>query len=175
MIRSIFRSLLLLSITSAIGCAGGPIDAKASRDPGLERIATAFTKLVDDAYADKSVRWVSGWDGNDLVKESKDGKTIGLCWQWQEHVWLSLLPMIRRESWRAAKININRDWFSEHNAVAIWDPRKSGRDLSLNPPTEGAYVLDPWVNGKAEIYRLADWINFPVITWEGPHIEMSSP
>lgn len=154
-------------------CRTGPITPEDLPEPALVTIQAELDRVVARAYEDTDARWVHGWDGNDEVKATgEDGSVMGYCWHWQERVFAEMAATVRAEGWDLVRININRDWFSEHHAVAVWDPRIIQRDELLEKK-EPVWVLDPWLEGKPQILSLRDWLAIPVIVFESAGLEIA--
>ncbi|MEZ6196671.1 MAG: hypothetical protein R3F20_13250 [Planctomycetota bacterium] len=166
--------IVLVFVLGLLGaCRSGPLTAADRPEPALAAIQTALEAVVARADAERGVHWVHGWDGNDAVKESgEDGTVMGYCWHWQERVLAEMAAPVRAEGWDLVRININRGWFSEHHAVAVWDPERIDRDRILREPRAPVWVLDPWLHGRPEIYALADWLAIPVIVFEPAGLEV---
>lgn len=153
------------------GCATPP-HPPANDDPqALRTIRAAFNDVVARAKSDPKIRWVSGWDGNSEIEKNPGPDIKGLCWEWQELVFSEIAPVAARVHWQIAKININRGWFSEHNAVVVWDAQRTDRKALLENGGNAAWVLDPWQNGAPDIFTLADWLDIPVIVFESAGLE----
>jgi hypothetical protein len=166
----IVLGLVLLSVVAA--CRTGAIPENELPREELVGIQRALRELVVRAQKDPQVRWVHGWDGNDAVKAvGEDGSVMGYCWHWQERVYREMAPVVRAQGWDLVRININRSYFSEHHAVAVWDPRELRREelLSRQKPV---WVLDPWLEGKPQILSLEDWLSIPVIVFEPAGLEI---
>ncbi|MEE9390994.1 MAG: hypothetical protein V3W41_00645 [Planctomycetota bacterium] len=163
-------AVVLLTLLSLTACHSA-VDASAEGPAELGVIQQSLTRIVAEADANTRVSWVHGWGGNGDVKNCQDGSVMGYCWQWQELIYQRVGPEVRRVGWEAARININNDWFSEHHAVVVFDPKIISRDKLLGSPDLNGWVLDPWLHGKPEIYRLQDWLGSPVIVFESAALE----
>jgi hypothetical protein len=172
--RALSISLLAWGAALLAGCASDPVNPAALHDPALRAIHAELVRVVERAAHDPRYRWVSGWDGNDQVKESP-ATVRGLCWEWQELVYAEVAPTVHRVGWDLVRININKDVFSEHNAVAVFDPARTRRADLLAQEDPEAWVLDPWTRGAADVYRLADWLDLPWIVFAPAQLEIPAP
>ena len=166
------RSTLLIALLALVSCASQPIDADAITDPALSAIRDQFRIVVADTLADPRTRWVAGWSGNSQVEDCPDGSVKGLCWQWQELVFARMQPTVHRVGWELVRININRDIFSEHKAVGVFNPLTIDRERLLSSDDPRAWVLDAWMHGAPDIYRLGDWVDLPWIVFEPAALEI---
>ena len=166
--------IVLLVIPFLAACAS-PTRVTEGAPEGLRSIVAAFSQTVEVARRDQDVTWVHGWDGNDRIAAEGGGNLRGLCYEWQELVYRSVGPVAARVGWRASMIAVNEDWFSEHHAVMVHD-RNLGdpHDVLARRSTE-AWVLDPWIHGEAEVYRLQDWLAIPWIVFAPARIEPDEP
>lgn len=148
------------------GCAARPdrVDARSAPDPELAAIAASFQRTVERLKSADDAIWHDGWMGNIAVNTSTDrgGVThIGLCYQWRDAVYRGVVFDVKGAGWNCAGIAINRGTRHEHHAVLVARPDLTPADLLPDPPERGAYVLDAWSRGRADIYRLKDWITLP--------------
>lgn len=157
------RFFLLLTFALLVGCSANPalIDPATAPDPELAEIAVSFERTVDRLTSAEDADWRAGWFGNVLVNTASDGRSIGLCHQWRDAVYRGVVFDVRRLGWTCGGVTINRGTSHEHHAVLVARPELGPSDLLPEPPESGAYVLDAWSRGKADIYRLKDWIELP--------------
>lgn len=144
-------------------CAGiHPLEPGRLENAPLAEIHQAFERGVAQIKANPNDRWRSGWMGNIWVNLSDDGSQ-GLCYQWQQVVYRTVLPTVKKMGWHATGIMINFGTINEHHAVLVFDPGKVRQDQLLSAPAgKPAYVLDAWRRGRADIYRLDDWLQLPM-------------
>ncbi len=149
--------MLLGFVTLLAGC--GPRPMGLTNNEALERIRADYVQLVNTALASDETAWHSGWIGNWIVNWRGRESTRGLCYHWQELVYVGLGPSVEREGWQRVGVQMNRDHHSEHHAVVVFDPDviKQEELLSHAPPTP-AYVFDAWRNGRPEVYAIDDWL-----------------
>lgn len=152
-------------------CSPAPLRRSEMQEPELRTIHAAFQEAIDKAKQDGEATWHNGWLGNVLVNLS-GGDNLGLCYHWQEWTYQTMYPAVRSTGWELCGIAINVGWSSEHHSVLIWDPRRVARADLLNPSGIAAgYVLDAWRRGAADIYRLEDWLDLPLLTCAPASIE----
>ena len=143
------------------GCLVQAVKQENLKDPALTRIHQAFVTTVNRAQSDSQRAWQNGRLGN-MVVNIIGGENVGLCYQWQELVYVGIQPALRQTGWQARGISINKGTFFEHHAVVVYNPNISSPDTLLQKPDQqGVYVLDPWESGKANIYTLSDWLKKP--------------
>lgn len=156
--------LLALSLALAGGCAhnGRPIVAADAPDPELAPIAEAFAETVQRVRADPALVWHAGWIGNIRVNIG-EGRNRGLCYHWRDAVYDGVLPLTRQLGWEATFIAVNLAMYGEHHAVLVYDVHRFGPPGPPidDPPDTGAYVLDAWRRGKADIYPMREWLELP--------------
>jgi len=141
------------------------------REPELREIHAAMVDTVARAHADPDIDWKSGWVGNFLVHMTDD-KTRGLCYEWQAIVYEGVRATVERVGWEATGIGINVDAWGEHHAVLVYAP--GALDPGTVPsasPDASAYVLDAWKHGQPDIFRLAEWVELPLILSSPPERE----
>ena len=163
------KSVLFLILSSGLLCActATPV-APDDMPPALQRIDEVYRGVVEEAYADPEVEWENGWYGNYLVHLDRD-KRRGLCWEWQELVFARVHPIATQVGWGIVGITINNGSFSEHHAVVVYDrARASQDDILRDDGSPHAWVLDAWANGRAEIFRVSEWIDNPLIVFSDP-------
>ena len=166
--RSIICCFALLTLSACVS----PVIVNSRQEPELAQIRETFAACVERAHADPEVRWVHGWAGNSAIEARPDGSIMGYCYEWQELVHDNLAEVVRGLGWDLVKVNINRDWFSEHHAVIVFDPGRISREELLVRFGPGAWVLDAWQRGRADIYTLEDWVSIPVIVFEPASLEL---
>ncbi|MEZ6241490.1 MAG: hypothetical protein R3B57_00450 [Phycisphaerales bacterium] len=155
------RLLLLLAIPLAWGCAARtpPIDPARAEDPEIRGIARAFEATVQRLREDPDTHWHTGWTGN-IAVHMLGANNKGLCHQWRDEVYTGVAPTTRDLGWIATTIVINWGDAGEHNAVVVYDPARWHRAPPLDEAPElGAYVLDAWRRGRADIYTLRGWLS----------------
>lgn len=154
--------IILLSLLAS-ACMVQPIKRENLRDPAIGVIREAFVQLLKRAKSDPKHDWHNGRTGN-MVVNTVGGNNVGLCYQWQELVYVGIQPALRKTGWRALGVSINKGTYFEHHAVVVFNPKKINPDTLLQHPGQaGVYVLDPWESGKPYIYTLADWLQKPWI------------
>jgi hypothetical protein len=170
------RAVLTLTLALLSACGSTPPLAREEiTDPDLAAIRRAFEDTVRSAREDPDVNWRSGWLGNVGILIGGDGER-GLCYEWQGLVYGGVLGTVRCVGWEATGISINRRTASEHHAVVVWDPDRIAREALLEASPEApAYVLDAWKRGEADVYRLADWLDLPLLVRVAPRLEEPYP
>ena len=164
--------ILLAVLLLPMGCVS-PIVVDSKKQPELSAIRAEFSAIVARAHEDEDVEWVSGWAGNSAIKETgEDGSMMGYCYEWQELVYEEIASCVRAQGWNLVKININRDWFSEHHAVVVFDEALISQEELLTKTGPGAYVLDAWQRGHADVFTLENWLSIPVIVFETAALEL---
>jgi hypothetical protein len=159
----------LCAATALTACAArpAPIDPATAPDPQVAPIAAAFERTVEALRDDPDLDWHAGWTGNIAVNLGNP-KDRGLCHQWRDAVYRGVLFDVRAQGWTARGITVNHGYAGEHHAVLVHDPILGPGSMLPHPPETGAYVLDAWRRGRADIYRLADWITLPMRTNSAP-------
>ena len=162
MTRTVLAGLVLL----VGGCTARPdrVDAANAPDPELAEIAASFERAVERLTSADDAVWHDGWTGNIIVNTSNnrgDARHIGLCYQWRDAIYRGVVFDVKGVGWNCGGVAINRGTRHEHHAVLVARPDLSPQDLLPDPPETGAYVLDAWGRGRADIYRLKDWITLP--------------
>jgi hypothetical protein len=153
--------LIILSLITA--CTTTPVQQDGLHDSSLQQILAVYRQAVSEVDLDSQHVWHSGWVGNIWVNLGDDSN-MGLCYHWQQLTYDAIATTVQSVQWDATGIAINYDTLNEHNAVLVYDPQKIARDeLLSNPALEGAYVLDPWPTGKADVYILSDWLAMPLL------------
>ena len=166
------RTLTILMLICLGGCVS-PVKVDAKASPELAKIRDKFQHIVQTAHADENVEWVHGWSGNSAIAETgQDGTIMGYCYEWQELVYDKIKQTVKELEWDLVKININRDVFSEHHAVVVYDPKVISQKELLTR-FEPAWVLDAWQEGKADIFSLEEWLSIPVIVFEAAALEVA--
>jgi hypothetical protein len=140
-------------------------------EPELRTIHRAFEEAIEEADADPSSSWYSGVAGNFWVN-LWGRSNYGLCYQWQEMVFAGVRSTVRSLDWETCGIQVNGGTMHEHHAVLVFDPQLVRTDHLLGPPpAEPVYVLDGWRRGRADIYRLVDWLELPSRIAVPPELE----
>ncbi|MBL8765142.1 MAG: hypothetical protein JNM07_12825 [Phycisphaerae bacterium] len=152
---------MLVGVTGA-GCAPAPLARSDLGGPELRAIHDAFVRTVARTYADPDRSWSSGWAGNVWVNFA-GGTNRGLCYEWRDAVYDGVKDAVAARGWDLTGIAINVGTGSEHHAVLVFDPRVVGRErLLAQPAPRHGYVLDAWLRGGPDIWRLDDWVNIPL-------------
>lgn len=155
--------LYLITLHALAGCAAPPVAPDNLSDPALRHIHTAFVRTVEAAHRDPQTQWHSGWVGNMRINLAGT-RQRGLCYHWQALVYRGVLATVRREGWHATGIMINFGTRNEHHAVLVFDPKEVQQSsLLASPQGKPAWVLDAWRRGRADIYRLDDWLKLPLV------------
>lgn len=171
----VHKLLILVLVLSAGGCAVQPVEPGSLRDPALAKIHAAFVRTVEAARNDPANRWHSGWTGNIRVNLSGE-RDLGLCYQWQAWVYRGVLPTVHEVDWHATGIMINFGTKNEHHAVLVFDPKRVDQDkLLASPRDRPVWVLDAWRRGRADMYRLEDWLELPLIVWTPAKLTLVEP
>lgn len=162
-----------LAAIALAGCHTKPTPTSPDIDPDLRRIASAYAKTVASLHARPGETWRHDWHGN--IWPNVLGDTFGqkgLCYQWQEEVWLGIQPALRATGWQGVGIAANTGHWTEHHVVAVFDPaRLSASDLLHRAPPRPAWVLDPWHTGRAEVYTLDEWLTNGAAEWYSVALE----
>ncbi len=166
-------ALLLLALLCA-GCAS-PVAVRDGDPPELRQLADLYTRTVQETARDPRFEWVYGWDGNDRIAEEGNERLRGLCYEWQELIYRAIRPEAKRLGWKASMIAVNENWFSEHHAVLVHDPDRGDSGEVLARREEEAWVFDPWISGRPEVYRLRSWLAIPWIVFNPARIEPDEP
>lgn len=153
--------MVILATMGACAARPAPIDPATAPDPQIVPIAASFQRTLESLHADPDLRWHAGWTGNIAVNLGGPDDR-GLCHQWRDAVYTGVLFDVRAQGWTARGITVNHATPGEHHAVLVHAPTLSATDLLPDPPDAGAYVLDAWRRGRADIYRLADWVTLPL-------------
>lgn len=124
-------------------------------------IQQSYAATVKQANNDRKRLWQHGRLGNMTV--NLQGKpNVGLCYHWQEIVYVGIQPALLKTQWHAVGIAVNEGNFLEHHAVLVYDPLQVKFDQILAPTRQSmSYVLDPWKTGKPMIYSLKNWLILP--------------
>jgi hypothetical protein len=153
---------ILLLLLAGAGCAGPPSMGRDEiDDDGLRVIVEAYDRRVAEARADPELTWHSGWVGNvvSIVLGPAHG---GLCYHWQEWVYTGVRSTAWQVGWTVQGIALNVNRSGEHHAVLVFDPQRLEQPGPLVPaPARNAFVLDAWRRGRADVYRLPDWLAIP--------------
>lgn len=170
---SLLRCLFLVVVTSlTLGACASPLNLDRNAPPELRKLAAAYEVVVREALAAKEPEWVSGWDGNDRIAEEGRDHLKGLCYEWQELVYGRLAPRAKELGWSIAMIAVNESFFSEHHAVLVHAPERGSSVEVLAARDEAAWVFDPWVHGRPEVYSLKSWLAIPWIVFQPARIEV---
>jgi len=128
--------------------------------PDWQRIDAAYVSAVQAANDSGEQSWQSGWLGNVWVNYFPKG-SAGLCYQWQDLVFNAVAREAKSSPWKVGGIQVNKGTSKEHHAVLLYpaataEPVKLG-DLA-GKGGSGAWVLDPWLRGTADVYVLQEWL-----------------
>lgn len=164
--------LLLAGFGLVGGCADRTISVEEMREPQLRAIHAAMVRTIERAEADSTVKWHCGWTGNIAVNASETD--LGLCYQWRDLIWEGVYDTVKQQGWDATGVTISRGTWLEHHGVLVWDPKVITRDQLLIRTTQ-SYVLDGWARGKADVYRLDQWIDDQLAVAAPPRIRELSP
>lgn len=149
---SLFLGLFLTA------CVAKPIPDQSIQDTALKEIAQAYRTTIDQAYQSKDNTWLSGWAGNLYVNFNEEN-AYGLCYHWKKIVYAGVIETVTRVGWQATGIAVNEGTSHEHHSVLVYNPALfRHKDLSRPESHQLAYVLDPWREGKADIYTLDAWL-----------------
>jgi|GEM_PF-1429332 len=149
--------------------------------PGIGIIVLRYEKVVEDLHASPTETWHHDWTGN-IVPNTLGGRHKGLCFEWQERVWAGIADTVRRSGWRGVGLAANRNHWTEHHVVVVFDPtRTSAHDLLADPKAAGtldewtpktspstrgaAWVLDPWHTGMPMVYTMDEWLTHGTAEW----------
>jgi len=139
-------------------CVAKPIPYQSIQQSALKEIVQSYRVTVRQAYESKNNTWVSGWAGNMIVHLQAEN-TYGLCYHWKKIVYAGVIETATRVGWRVTGIVVNEATAHEHHSVLVYDPALfNQKDLSRPATHHLAYVLDPWREGKADIYTLDKWL-----------------
>jgi len=151
-------ALWVLLLVAVSGCAPPPLRPPQIRDPDLRVIRNRYQEIVAEAHRDPEFAWHAGPIGN-FVVNFVGVRHVGLCYDWQELIYDELLPTVQERGWELTGIKINEHTEHEHHAVIVFDPRRVEAEAILAAPdTATAWVLEPWRRGRADIYRVSDWL-----------------
>jgi hypothetical protein len=163
-----FAPIIILITCLLTGCLT-PVDVGTHRD--LSHIQREFDRVVADIHEREDEQWYSDWYGNFLVNGGGD-EARGLCWHWQEAVYMGMKPVIDAMGWQTVGMVLNGGQRLEHHAVLVFDPKriKASEILTRKPPRP-VWVLDAWRHGKSEIYHLDSWLKYGAILATTAEIE----
>ena len=157
-------SLTLLLFTLLSGCSLTPSHVKNISNNKLLEISHAYSATINRAHNDKNILWQHGRLGNITVNLEGE-PNVGLCYHWQEIVYVGIQKSIKSTGWRATGIAINEGSFQEHHAILVYDPLQIPFNQVLSEEnSSNSYVLDPWKSGEPRIYTLKSWLMLPFIT-----------
>lgn len=162
--------LMLLMIFSLSGCTLAPSHIKNINDNSLLEIQQAYIITITQANADNKKIWQHGRLGN-ITVNLEGAPNVGLCYHWQEIVYVGIQKSIKSTRWRAIGIAVNEGGFQEHHAILIYDPRQTPFTQIFNEQnTMDSYVLDPWKSGEPRIYTLKNWLTLPFSIEQQPRL-----
>jgi len=159
--RYFVNKLSILIFFGFSACSLTPGHIKSFHNDKLQKIHQSYVDTVKQANRDLNRHWQHGRLGNMTV--NLDGSpNVGLCYHWQEIVYVGIQPAIKKTGWRAVGIAINEGNFLEHHAVLVYDPQQVEFEKILKTQYQSnSYVLDPWKTGKPRIYSLKNWLALP--------------
>jgi len=158
------KKIVLVALLCLSACSASPTYIKNTKDNSLLTIKTAYTTTINQAYKDSNRIWQHGKLGNITVNLEGE-PNLGLCYHWQEIVYVGIQKSIKTTGWRATGIAINEGNFQEHHAVLVYNPSQTPFDFIFSKQhINNSYVLDPWQNGKPHIYTLENWLKLPFST-----------
>ena len=149
----VVTAVVMLSLTA---CGRARIAQSPTDAPGWAAIESAYVACVQGAYVQGNERWQNGWFGNIWVN-SFPRHAAGLCYQWQDLVFRAVAPESDPSLWVVRGIQVNRGTGKEHHAVLVHAAAHAPATVRDLPP-EGAWVLDPWLRGPADVYALGAWL-----------------
>lgn len=158
--RSVWVCVAGAAIVGSIsGCAQpAGLASEDITNPAMVEINRQFIEAVDRINSDPDKAWHSGWVGNVFVNVL-GGERRGLCYQWQERVYLEVNPTVERVGWKAVGLSVNNNVRHEHHAVLVFDPTLVSRERLLQQPMpRQGFVLDAWRRGKPDVYTLDTWL-----------------
>ena len=151
-------NITLLFTLLLTGCISLPLHNAGIDDPALQKIATRYEQVIKAAHNDPDTVWQSGWVGNMWIHYS-DNTQRGLCYEWKHLVYDGVVDTVHQVGWQARGIAVKEGTAHEHHAVIVFDPKRINADNLLHADYGQAYVLDAWLQGKADIFHLRDWLN----------------
>lgn len=161
MIKHVLLSPAMALCMLLAACGVSPLQPDNLQQAELRAIQQAYAETIRQARADHTSSWHSGPLGNLWVNYWGE-PNYGLCYQWQRLVYEGVHQRVEQLGWQASGIHINKGTDHEHHAVVVFDPGRTPREQLLERPgSAGAYVLDPWRSGQADIYSLSDWLQLP--------------
>lgn len=170
---------LLAVLFGLAGCVTDPVDVASTGEPALLEIHAAFDRAIARAADDPSLHWHSGHVGNAWVN-FWGANNRGLCYHWQERIYVEVRPTVERVGWKVCGVSVNRYTDNEHHAVLVWDPDRVARaEIAAALPGADAeaptYVLDAWRYGGADVWTLHDWLAIPSRVRTPPELEDVPP
>ncbi|MFK7959221.1 MAG: hypothetical protein AB8G96_01740 [Phycisphaerales bacterium] len=151
-------ALLLVGFGGLGGCLR-PLADPTGIDPALDDIVIAYRSTVAAALDDPQLDWHAGWLGNTAVEHGR-ADDVGYCWHWQTIVRDGVAEAVEDAGWAWRGIGAHQGHPLEHHALLVHDPRRvRAEDLLAGDPAAGtAWVLDPWIRGRPDVYDAAAWI-----------------
>ena len=157
------------------------------RRPGIGPIVLRYEMVVQDLRKSPTESWHHDWTGN-IIPNAIGGRHKGLCFEWQERVWAGIAETVRRAGWVGVGLAANRDHWTEHHVVVVFDPsRTSASDLLAKPTEAGdlenwkprpgasthgsAWILDPWHTGTPMVYTMQEWLTHGTAEWFAVELE----
>lgn len=164
-----------------------PVDrAVVTAEPAISSIVYRYERVVDDLSNSDTESWHHNWTGN-IVPNTLGGRHKGLCFEWQERVWAEIAPTVKRVGWKGVGLAANRDHWTEHHVIVVYDPARIHAGELLSPPLAAgenddwapkpgpkaarldpkapAWVLDPWHTGTPAVYTLKEWLTHGTAEW----------
>lgn len=157
--------ILILSMTVAatltfLGChTHPPLSIDELHEAGLSEFHDALNEAIHIAKSDPDQTWRHGWSATAIVRLDPHGSQ-GMCTQWQSLSYQAIRPLINDSPWAIYFIRNDHRGLLEHNAVILYrhDWLTPGRDLLDAEPGDPVYVVDPWPHGRADFFRLSEWL-----------------
>jgi len=162
--------LIIVFVLGLSACSLTPVYEKSRYNNGLNHILRAYEDTVSRAHADSNRSWQNGRLGN-LTVNLEGGTNVGLCYHWQEIVYVGIQKSVKTTGWRAVGIAINEGNFLEHHAVLVYDPKQLKFSQIMDKRFGSkSYVLDPWKSGKPLVYTLDNWLTLAVSIENQPRL-----
>ncbi|MFN8815480.1 MAG: hypothetical protein ACK5ZV_01985 [bacterium] len=139
------------------GCHPAPKE-DFSGDARLGPVVAAAEAAIAQVRDSGAEQWRAGWAGNAMVNVFGGGNR-GLCWHWQVLVYQAVAEAAERAGLAVMGINAHVGRMNEHHAVVVFDPAERGAaGLLRRPLPSRAWVIDAWLRGRADVYRLEEWV-----------------
>lgn len=172
----------------AAGCYTKPTPMDRSivtTEPTIASIVFRYERIISDLRNSDIEAWHHNWTGN-IIPNTLGGRHKGLCFEWQERVWAEITPTLKRVGWKGVGLAANRDHWTEHHVIVVYDPArvraselllpplaansdgwipKAGAKAAREDPKAPAWVLDPWHTGTPAVYSLPEWLTHGTAEW----------